>query len=110
MIITCLYTILINVLYHKISTKHCSVSIRGMESEILGRFPNHVRPESMTMDWIGGQIFFTESLGYQIEAASVRGNGDETLAIGSVMSSYGVDSGLVTPHQPKDVLFDEKNT
>ena len=80
-----------------------------MESEDLGRFSNHIHPQSMTLDWIGRQVLFTETSGYQIETASVRGNGTETLNIGSVMSAYGLE-GVVSPYRPGDVLFDETDS
>ena len=79
----------------------------GAELKTLGRFPSSVRPESMAMDWIGGQIFFTEATGYQIESASVRSDRGDNLTVGSVMSSYGQE-GVVWPYQPMDVLFDER--
>ena len=86
----------------------CRVPVHGVESKILGEFPKHVRPESMTMDWIGGQVIFTDESGYQIRAASVRRDRGGNLTVGSVMSAYGEDDNIVKPYQPKDVVFDEQ--
>ena len=65
----------------------------------------------MTLDWIGGHILFTETTGYQIEAAGVRGGGEEeegvlNLIVGSLVSAY-LEGSVVSPNQPRDVLFDE---
>ena len=86
------------------------MSIHGLKSEILGKFPDHVRPNYMSLDWIGGQILFTEESGYQIEAASVRNDReDRNLTIGSVVSSFLTENGVVSPYQPHNVLFDEQS-
>ena len=74
----------------------------------MGRFPDHVRPESMSLDWIGGQVLFTEGTGYQIEAASIRGDHEVNLTVGSVVSTYG-EEGVVSPYQPRSVVFDERD-
>ena len=62
----------------------------------------------MSLDWIGGQVFFTEDRGFQIEAASVRGDG---VRVGSVMSAYGQEMGIINDlYKPLDVQFDETTT
>ncbi|CAI8020827.1 Low-density lipoprotein receptor-related protein 6 [Geodia barretti] len=83
-----------------------SVTVEGLESRVLGRFPDRVSLRSMSLDWIGGQVIFTETTGYQVSSASVRGEG-ENLTVGSVVSAYLVDGDVVFPSQPRGVLFDE---
>ena len=80
--------------------------MEGLESRVLGRFPDRVSLRSMSLDWIGGQVIFTETTGYQVSSASVRGEG-ENLTVGSVVSAYLVDGDVVSPSQPRGVLFDE---
>ena len=83
-----------------------SVTVEGLESRVLGRFPDRVSLRSMSLDWIGGQVIFTETTGYQVSSASVRGEG-ENLTVGSVVSAYLVNGDVVSPSQPRGVLFDE---
>ena len=87
-----------------------SVSVSGQESHTLGRFPDHLSLDSMSLDWIGGQLFFTELSGFQVEVAGMRTRGDGNVTVGSVASSYLVEDGVVSPRRPRGVLFDEENS
>ena len=84
------------------------MSVDGNGTKTLGRFPDRVSLESMSLDWIGGQVLFTESSGFQIEAAGVRTVGNGTLTVGSVVSSYLIEGGrgVVSPKKPQGVVFD----
>ena len=66
-------------------------------------------PSSMSLDWIGGQVFFTEEKGFQVESASLRGrNENGTLRVGSVVSAYGEGKGVIGDQlmRPVDVVYD----
>ena len=81
--------------------------MEGLESRVLGRFQDRVSLRSMSLDWIGGQVIFTETAGYQVSSASVRGEEEVNFTVGSVVSAYLVNGDVVSPNQPRGVLFDE---
>jgi hypothetical protein len=83
------------------------VAVEGLESRVLGRFQDRVSLRSMSLDWIGGQVIFTETAGYQVSSASVRGEEEVNFTVGSVVSAYLVNGDVVSPNQPRGVLFDE---